>query len=68
MLLFLIRLIYSNHLRHGGKVAAVALALTGIIIYTYYESGKSKTSVEEGLNGRMVVEPYEVRTYVQLHF
>ena len=46
--------------RHGGKVAAGALALTAAIIYTYYESGRSKTNVEEGLNNRMIIEPYEV--------
>ena len=46
--------------RHGGKVAAGALALTAVIIYTYYESGRSKTAVEEGLNNRMIIEPYEV--------
>jgi hypothetical protein len=46
--------------RHGGKVAAGALALTAAIIYKYYESGRSKTNVEEGLNNRMVIEPYEV--------
>jgi hypothetical protein len=46
--------------RHGGKVAAGALALTAAIIYTYYESGRSKTIVEEGLNNRMTIEPYEV--------
>lgn len=50
----------SLHNRHGGKVAGVALALTAVIIYTYYESGKSKTAVEDGLNEQMVIEPYEV--------
>lgn len=46
--------------RHGGKIAAVALAFTALIIWTYYESGKSKTSVEEKLNNKMTIEPYEV--------
>ena len=36
------------------------MALTAVIIYTYYESGKSKTAVEDGLNEQMVIEPYEV--------
>ena len=55
-------LIFSSSLydRHGGKVAGAALALTAVIIYTYYESGKSKTAVEDGLNEQMVIEPYEV--------
>ena len=37
------------------------MAITAIIIYTYYESGRCKTAVEESLNDRMVIEPYEVR-------
>ena len=49
-----------SQLRHGGKVAAGALALTAVIIYTYYESGRSKTAIEEGLNNRMIIEPYEI--------
>ena len=34
--------------------------MTAAIIYTYYESGRSKTAVEEGLNNRMIIEPYEI--------
>ena len=41
-------------------MAAAAIALTAAILYTYYESGRSKTSVEDRLNDQMVIEPYEV--------
>lgn len=41
-------------------MAAAAIALTAAILYTYYESGRSKTSVEDKLNDQMVIEPYEV--------
>lgn len=41
-------------------MAAAALAVTAAILYTYYESGRSKTAVEDKLNDLMVIEPYEV--------
>lgn len=50
----------SVYFRHITKIAGAALALTAVIIYTYYESGRSKTAVEDGLNEQMVIEPYEV--------
>ena len=38
----------------------IALSITFVLIYTYYESGQSKNRVEEQLNDEAAIEPYEV--------